>query len=241
MKLSIIIPVYHEEKNIAKILERIQKAVSTPHEILIIYDEINDPTYTVVKKYINHHKKDSILLISNKIGTKRGAMNAIKTGFLYSRGNGIVVLMADLSDDISQIDTMYDLFIYGYDIICASRYMKNGKKNGGWFLKTFLSKIANLTLFYFFHIPTHDATNAFKLYNRKILNTIKIESTGGFEYSLEIILKAHKLKYNIIEIPTVWTDRASGSSNFKTISWIPKYIKWYINAFSLPFINKFKN
>ncbi len=224
MKLSIIIPVYHEEKNIIKVLEQINKKVKTNHEILVIYDTKKDPTYEVVRKF----KGSKVLrLVKNDTDTGKGVMNAIKTGFKKSKGEAIVVVMADLSDDISQIDQMYSLIKKGYDIVCGSRYMPGGKKIGGPILKTLLSKTAGLTLHYFFKVPTHDATNAFKMYRKDIFKKIKIESTGGFEYSLEIVLKAFKKGHKITEIPTVWRDREEGKSNFKLLKWLPKYVQWY--------------
>ncbi|HYK08954.1 MAG TPA: glycosyltransferase [Candidatus Eisenbacteria bacterium] len=238
MKLSIIIPVYREEKNIETTLNRIQKNVRTPHEILLIYHYKTDPTVKVIQKYMKKHKGHTIRLLQNANKSNNRVMKSIKMGFENAKGNARVVLMADLSDDITQIDTMYRLFEKGYDIVCASRYMKGGKKIGGPIVKTFLSRLAGLTLHYFFHIPTHDATNAFKLYNSKIFNKITVESVGGFEYSMEIILKAHSLGYKITEIPTVWVDRMEGSSNFKILAWIPEYLKWYINAYVLLFVKK---
>jgi len=233
VKLSIIIPVYREEGNIRKTLERIEKNVKTPHEILLIYHYSTDPTVKVIKEYMRSHKKNTIRLLQNSDESKNRVMHSIKLGFAKAKGDSVVVLMADLSDDISQIDRMYSLFEEGYDIVCASRYMKSGKKIGGPFLKTFLSKAAGFSLYYFFHIPTHDSTNAFKLYSRKIFKTITVESTGGFEYSLEIILKAHRQGYKITEIPTVWRDRISGSSNFRLREWLPNYIKWYVSALKM--------
>jgi len=165
-------------------------------------------------------------------------MSAIKLGFSQAKGDAITVLMADLSDDFSQIDTMYTLFKKGFDVVCASRYMKGGKKVGGPVVKTFLSRFACFTLYYLLHIPTHDATNSFKLYNKKIFSKIKVESKGGFEFSMEIVIKACKLGYQIAEIPTVWVDRMQGSSKFKVLSWIPEYGKWYINAYRLLLLEK---
>lgn len=158
-------------------------------------------------------------------------MNAIKTGFKKSQGKTIVILMADLSDDISQVDKMYDLIEKGYDVVCGSRYMPGGKKIGGPLIKTFLSKTAGLTLHWFFKVPTHDSTNAFKMYRKSIFKKIEIKSTGGFEYSLEIILKAFKNGYKITEIPTTWKDRDSGKSNFKILKWLPKYTSLYFSFF----------
>lgn len=238
MSISIIIPVYHEEKNIIRVLQYIESSVNTSHEIIIVYDSSDDSTIPVVKQFIQNNKNERIFLVRNNKDTKKGVMNAIKTGFANAKGEAIVVVMADLADDISQIDTMYDLIKKGNDIVCASRFMKGGKKIGGPFLKTFLSRVACLTLYYFFKVPTHDATNAFKMYRTAILKDIRIESTGGFEYSLEIILKAWKKGYKIAEIPTVWKDREEGKSNFKILSWLPKYLMWYLTALPKEFLNE---
>src|SRR5581483_11621966 len=117
-------------------------------------------------------------------------------------------------------------------IVCASRFMKGGKKIGGPFIKTILARSASLSLHYFFKIPTYDATNAYKMYRKTLFDDIHLESTQGFEYSLEIVLKAFKKGYKIAEIPTVWKDREAGKSNFKLMKWLPEYIHWYTLAFT---------
>lgn len=230
MNTSIVIPVHREEKNIAKVLSQINSNVKTSHEIIVVYDSKTDPTVPIVENIIKKNKRTKIKLLQSNTENCRGVMNAIKTGFSVARGKAIVVVMADLADDVSQIDDMFDLVLEGNDVVCASRFMKGGKKIGGPILKTILSKIACFSLYHFFKVPTHDATNAFKMYKREIFKDIKIESTGGFEYSLEIVLKAFKLGYKITEIPTVWRDREEGKSNFKLLAWIPQYIKWYFSV-----------
>lgn len=233
--ISIIIPVFREEKNIAKVLFFINQKIKTSHETIIIYDSVFDPTVKIANEYKKLHNKQNIHVVKNSFGNKKGAMNAIKTGFVRVKGSSVVVIMADLADDIGQVDTMYALLQQGNDIVCASRFMKHGKKIGGPFIKTLLTRIACFTLFHVFKIPTHDATNAFKMYKRSLLKKIEIESTGGFEYSLEIVIKAFKKGYKITEIPTIWKDREEGKSNFKIMSWIPQYIKWYIGLVSFSF------
>lgn len=231
MILSIVIPVYHEEKNILRVLATIQNHVSAPHEICIVYDDKADPTVGVVETYLRQRQDNNIRLIGNNIGSGHGVMNAIKSGIAGAKGKAIVILMADLSDDVTQIDEMYQLIRQGNDIVCASRYMRGGKKIGGPVIKTLLSKTAGLSLHYLFGVPTHDATNAFKMYQASVLKQIPIESRGGFEYSLEMIVKAYKQGYKITEIPTVWRDRDSGKSKFKVFAWLPEYLKWYFKIF----------
>lgn len=234
MKLSIVIPVYHEAKNILKVISLLNRQVSTPHELLIVYDYRADPTFPVVNRWLQETAAKNIFLVKNNQGTGRGVMNAIKTGLLQSRGEAVVVLMADLSDDITQIDKMYQLIKSGADIVCASRYMKGGQKIGGPWFKTLLSRSAGLSLYHFFRLPTHDATNAFKMYRTAIFRSIKIESRGGFEYSMEIVIKAFKQGKKIVEIPTTWKDRVNGQSNFKLWQWLPEYLKCYSLIWSKP-------
>ena len=74
-------------------------------------------------------------------------------------------------------------------------------------MKTMLTRTANFLLYHGANLPVHDATNAYKMYRQAIFKEITIESTGGFEYSLEIILKAYKKGFSLKEIPTVWKDR----------------------------------
>lgn len=229
--LSIVSPVYNEGFNITKLLDRLREKVKTPYELLLVYDFEEDSTCPVVKKYIAENHTKNISLVRNNVGSGRGVINAVKTGIARVTGEATLILMADLSDDISQIDYMYRLIQEGADIICASRYMKGGKKIGGPWLKTLMSRVAGLSLHYLFGVPTVDATNAFKMYRTKILREIQIESTGGFEYSLEIVLKAFKKGYKIVEIPTVWRDREAGKSNFKLMKWLPKYINTYMRIF----------
>jgi len=230
MNLSIIIPVYFEDKNIISELDEIKKKVKTSYNIIVVYDLDNDPTIKVVEKYIKKSKSKNIFLKKNNIGSKRGVINAIKTGIYCAKTNTIVVSMADLSDDIGKIDKMYQLIEKGFDIVCASRYMKGGQQIGGPFLKGLFSRFSGLSL-HWFGLPTHDPTNAFKMYRKSIFDSIKIESDGGFEYSLEVIVKAHKKGFKITEVPATWRDRTAGKSRFKLLKWLPKYIKWYLYIF----------
>jgi hypothetical protein len=115
----------------------------------------------------------------------------------------------------------------GYDIVCASRYMKGGRQVGGPAFKKFLSRMAGISLHWLSGLPTHDATNAFRAYRRSVLLETPIESTGGFEYSLEITAKAYVRGRRITEVPSTWRDRSAGQSRFKLRAWLPLYLKWY--------------
>jgi glycosyltransferase involved in cell wall biosynthesis len=221
--INIIIPVYNEGQGICAILQEIEDKVHTPHRIYIIYDTEEDNTLPVVKNFMK--KIENLHLVKNKYG--KGALSAIKTGFNVADGEIMVVVMADLSDDISKIDAMFKKIQEGADIVCGSRYMKGGRQIGGPKFKKLLSKIAGISLHYLVRMPTHDITNSFKMYTKKVLNTITIESNGGFELGMEIVIKAFLKGYTITEVPSAWCDRNTGKSRFKLWKWLPKYIYWY--------------
>jgi len=226
MKLSIVIPVYNEGKVITKTITRLEFSVKLPHELIIVYDMNSDTTVPPVRKLQKRFK--NIKLIKNKFGN--GALNAIKTGLKSAKGSAICVMMADLTDDPKVINSMVKKFDDGYDIIAASRYMKNGHQKGGPILKQLLSRGAGLSLYYLAGIPTHDATNSFKIYSKKFLNNTKIESDGGFELGIELTVKGHFSGYKVTEIPTTWT-YLSKESRFYLKKWLPNYLKWYFLAF----------
>jgi dolichol-phosphate mannosyltransferase len=119
----------------------------------------------------------------------------------------------------------------GDDVVAASRYMRGGRQIGGPLLKRFLSRMAGLSLHWFAGVPTHDATNNFKLYSRRFVDSITIESTAGFELALELTVKATLAGRRISEVPTTWRDRTAGQSNFKMRKWMPHYLHWYRVAF----------
>jgi dolichol-phosphate mannosyltransferase len=223
--LSIVVPVFNEEKNIISLLNQIKEHINIELEVLIIYDFDNDNTIPVIKENFDSFKRLNIKIIKNNI--QPGVVNAVKKGINCASGKFILVLMADLSDDLSILNSMLKEMEKGYDIICGSRYMKGGKQIGGGRFKRFLSRLADLSLNFFTKIPTHDATNNFKLYRSSIFRDINIESNNGFEVALEITVKAYKKGYKITEVPTIWKDRTAGKSNFKLWKWLPSYLKWY--------------
>ena len=215
-------PVYNEGENISQQIYDLEKKLKMQFEILIVYDFEEDDTVGVVKTI---RKKFKNIRIIKNLG--RGVIGAVKTGIYRSDGMVIVVMPADLADDPQTINKMYKKMAEGYDIVSATRYGNGGKKIGGAFLKTQLSRIAGIFTPLLLGIPITDISNGFKMYREEVLKKIKIESTGGWEFSCEIIIKAHHAGFRIGEVATVWRDRIKGKSKFKLLKWLPKYLKWY--------------
>jgi hypothetical protein len=142
----------------------------------------------------------------------------------------VVVTMADLSDDVTQIDAMAVSCSTGIGVVAASRYLRGGHQQGGPLVKRTLSRVAGLTLHWLTGIGTHDATNNFKAYTGELIDSIVIESGSGFELGLEMTVKAFLSGLLIVEIPTTWQDRTAGESRFQVVRWLPGYLRWYLTG-----------
>ena len=226
-QLSIVLPVYNEPDNIGPTLHRIEEHLTTPHEVVVVYDFDEDTTVPVVRSLMD--EMPGVRLHRNDLG--RGVLNAMKAGIAATDTPLVLISMADGSDEMERVDEMVRLALDGAAIVAGSRYMKGGGQEGGPLLKRSLSRAAGLSLHWLAGVPIHDATNNFKLYRRDFLERVTIESTGGFELAIELTAKAARAGLHMAEVPTVWRDRSAGQSNFKLRAWLPKYLRWYGHIF----------
>lgn len=223
-ELSIVLPVYNEADNIGRVLRDCKTRVRTPHEILVVYDVEEDTTIPVVRELLS--ELPAVRLHRNELGP--GVLNAMRAGIAGSTAPYILITMADGSDDLSQVDDMVRLARAGADVVAASRYMRGGRQIGGPRLKRWLSRLAGLTLHWFGRVPIHDPTSNFKLYSRSFLDSIRVESRGGFEMAIELSVKATLGGRRLAEVPTTWRDRTAGESRFRFWAWLPLYLRWYV-------------
>ncbi len=222
--LSIVIPVYNEPDNIGPTLRRIADQVTTPHEVLVVYDFEADTTVPVVREL--QPELPAVQLLHNQIG--RGVLNAMRAGIGAAAAPLVLITMADGSDEMDRVDDMVELAQRGAAVVAGSRYMRGGSQEGGPLLKRTMSRVAGLSLHWVGRVPIHDATNNFKLYRRDFLESVTIESTGGFELALELTAKATLAGRELAEVPTTWRDRSAGESRFNLRAWLPKYLRWYV-------------
>jgi len=227
-RLSIVIPVYNEGDNFPGLWKEVSELIRADFTAYAVYDFEEDNTVPAIKAIIDSGER-RLRCVRNQRG--RGVVSAIMTGFDVAADGAVLVVMADLSDDLAQVDSMLNLYDQGYPVVAGSRYMKGGRLIGGPFFKQMLSRIAGTSLCWLRGLPTHDATNAFKIYDRAMVRSLNVESRGGFELNLELTVKAFVSGYRIAEVPATWRDRTSGQSRFRLWKWLPLYLRWYLYAF----------
>lgn len=222
--ISVVVPVYNEAATIAATLLGIAAALpDRAHEVLVCYDFDADTTLPAVAAMPD--RPVNVRLVKNTLG--RGAAFAIRSGIAAARGDVVVITMADLSDDPCVIPLMAEKVRAGAAVVAGSRYMPGGRQIGGPFLKRTLSRLAGLSLRMLTGVGTRDCTNTFRAYSPGYLERVTIESTQGFDISLELTVKAHLMGLEVDEVPSVWRDRTEGESRFRLWKWLPLYLKWY--------------
>src|SRR6202165_4002696 len=235
--LSIIVPVYNEAENIAPVLRNLVAAVhAKPYEVLIVYDFDADTTVPVVQRLAPEIPQ--LRLQRNDLG--RGVLNAIRKGFQVAKAPYVLVMMADGSDEAEAIDVMVQRARAGADVVAGSRYVRGGGQLGGPLLKRRLWGAAGLPLHWMGRLPIHDATSNFRMYSRRLLEAVTIESTAGFELALELTVKAQRLGMRVDGVPTIWHDRTAGQSRFRMWKWLPKYLRWYWLALGIGRVRRAK-
>tara|TARA_B110000114_G_C15068159_1_gene388407 strand:+ start:860 stop:1564 length:705 start_codon:yes stop_codon:yes gene_type:complete len=205
-KLSIIIPVYNEEKNLKKLLSRIDliKLDRLKKEIIAVDDGSTDNSLHILKKF----KKIKILKQKNQ-----GKGKAVQHGISKSSGDYIIIQDGDLeydpkdiikmcklinkSDKISVYGSRYLPLVYGF----APKYYK------GQNLSSYLANIIFVFLFSILYGKLiTDPLTGYKLYKKEFFKKNLIKSKG-FEADHEISSKLIKQKYNIIEVPITYKPR----------------------------------
>jgi len=201
-KISIIVPVYNEEKTIEEIIARITD-VKFPieREIIIVNDGSTDSTEKKLREIKSHEK---IKVISYK--NNKGKGNAIKTGLKYCSGNIIGIQDADLEyNPQDYLKLLEPILKKESDVVYGSRFKNNFvKKNLFYYGNKFLSLITSML--YFSWIS--DMETCYKVFRKEVINGIKLNA-NRFDFEPEITAKILKMGYKIKEIPISYNPRSA--------------------------------
>jgi dolichol-phosphate mannosyltransferase len=234
-RIDIVIPVYNEGRNILSTLRALARGVKTPARVLICYDLDEDDTLPAVRNNPDARAGLEVRFVRNPV---RGAHGAVMAGFAVSTAAIVVVYPADDDFNAGIIDDMASLVRDGYDVVCASRFMPGGTMQGCPWLKAVLVRSAAFILNHFAALPTKDPTSGFRMFSRRVIDQIEVESDQGFCYSIELLVKAHRLGWRIGEVPALWFERQHGTSRFRVLKWLPAYLRWARYAFATTFLRR---
>lgn len=210
----VIIPTYNEIENIEAIIRAVFD-LNSQFDVLIVDD--NSPDLTALKvKEIQNDFPDRLFLEERQ--EKSGLGTAYIHGFKWCLGRSyeyIFEMDADFSHNPKDLERLYSACAKdGADVAIGSRYVK-GVNVVNWPLsRVLLSYMASLYVRMITGMRIYDPTAGFICYKRKVLETINLDEIKfvGYAFQIEMKYKSYLKKFNIKEVPIIFTDRVKGES-----------------------------
>jgi len=202
MKVSLIIPALNEEGCIGRVLEEVPRNIVD--EIIVVDGHSSDNTIQEAKKGLG--AQDKIIVQHGK-----GLGRALLEGFGVATGDVLIIMDADGSQNPKDIPALIKKMGRGYDYVMASRYARGGRTEEEtvvrWVGNQIFTRLTNII----HGTSTTDSLYLFTAISRGGLNKLNL-SSPGFEFCIEILVKAHRAGLTFAEIPAVERARFAGKS-----------------------------
>ena len=212
--LSVVIPARDEEGCIASTVEHLHLELSLkkiPHEIVVVDDGSTDQTWDILGECTR--KISPLQRLKNQ--APHGFGRAIIRGLDAVRGDAVVIMMADESDDCRDVAQYWEKLQEGYDCVFGSRFVKGGGTIDYPAFKWILNRMANVFIRLLFRHGLNDTTNAFKAYRKSCIDGLRPFLSPHFNLTVELPLKAIIRGYSFSVIPITWRNRKTGIAKLK--------------------------
>ena len=212
--LSVVLPARDEEGCICSTVEHLHVELrinNVPHEIIVVDDGSTDKTWQLLQDV--KQRIPNLVPVQNT--GEHGFGRAIVRGLDAMKGDAVVIMMADESDDCRDVVRYWKALGEGYDCVFGSRFVKGGGVIDYPWLKLWINRLANYFLRVLFRHKFNDTTNAFKAYRREVIEGCRPFLSPHFNLTVELPLKAIVRGYTWTSIPITWRNRRSGEAKLK--------------------------
>jgi dolichol-phosphate mannosyltransferase len=217
--VSVVLPTLNEAENIVPLIDGIHAAVPDVHEVIVVDDDSSDGTPRVVREYAAAHPDRRIRLELRT--SDHGLTKSIAHGIRAATGDLVVWMDCDLSMPPELIPRLLRGIAEGYDIVCGSRFVRGGsfkRDTAGTqdsALAVALSRGMNYLIQLLLDHSFKDYTSGFTAVRRDIVLDLGLRGDYG-EYHIDLIFRAIRAGYVILEIPYVCLPRLHGESKTGT-------------------------
>lgn len=202
MKLSIIIPVYNEERSLEALLEAVY-ASPVEKEIIVVNDGSHDKTKEILERL---RDRFSLNIIHKNLNEGKGA--AIRSAIPHVRGDVAIIQDADLELDPQEYGKLLEPFEkYNADVVFGSRFQMAGIRRvfptGRYLANRFLTLFSNLAS----GLYLTDMETCYKLFRREVLQSFKLKA-NRFDIEPELVAQTAKGNYHVWEVPIHYNPRS---------------------------------
>jgi dolichyl-phosphate beta-glucosyltransferase len=204
-EVSIIIPAFNEAQRLPKTLDRIQRyliAQRLTAEVIVADDGSRDGTADLVRQYATRWPQLRLVAAEHN----RGKGSAVQRGMGVATGRYRVFSDADLSVPIDDLDKLLRPLRDGAGVAIASRGLKDSEVelHQPWYRET-MGKIFNRLVRLFVLGGVHDTQCGFKAFTAEVADRVFPSlQTHGFGFDVEVLYRAQRAGYRIVEVPTRW-------------------------------------
>ena len=209
----VIVPTYNEADNIDDLVSQLL-ALPVDLGVLVVDDNSPDGTGEMADKWVERnpervfvvHRPGKLGLGTAYIAGFNLALNELQSGRIMS-------MDADFSHNPRYIPSMIDLS-QSNDVVIGSRYVAGGGSSNCSRKRIWLSKIANLTARALLGLQARDTTAGFRLYNRRVLQSIPLDQvfSSGYSFLVEMLFMCQRRGWDIGEVPIIFEDRRKGTT-----------------------------
>ncbi len=201
--LSLIIPAFNEEKRLPNTLQQVADFIGTQKylsEVLVIENGSQDATLEIAQVFARAHQGFTV-----RHTNARGKGLAVRTGMLAARGEFRMMLDADLSMPIQQIERFIPWLNKGTDIVIASREAPGAVRYNEPSYRHLGGRVIN-TVIRLFALPgLQDTQCGFKCFKAAVADDLFSKQTmDGWSFDIEVLYIARRRGYAIVELPIPW-------------------------------------
>jgi len=211
---SVIIPARDEEESLPSTIASIVETFTSegiPHEIVVVDDGSRDRTWDVLQEL----RAQFPTVVPTRNTGENGFGRAVIWGLDHSRGDAVVIMMADASDSPADAAEYWRILNRGYDCAFGSRFLPGSEVVDYPRVKLTVNRVANFLVRVGFNIPLNDITNAFKAYRRTVIDGCRPFLAPHFNLTVEIPLKAIVRGFSYAVTPISWRNRRFGYAKLK--------------------------
>jgi dolichol-phosphate mannosyltransferase len=209
-RILVFTATFNEAGNIGKLISDIF-TIAPQVDMMVIDDNSPDGTGEILDKLSITNQKLSVIHRQGKLGVGSAHLQAMQYA-VRNNYDALVTMDADYSHDPKYLPQMFSL-LEKHDFVTGSRYMEGGRVGYG-FVRTFISKVANIFARTFLSIKLKECTTSYRGFRKDLLVRIlstEISSTG-YSFFFEMVYIISRLTQNVTEFPIYFGDRTEGES-----------------------------